>query len=130
MPFNNRWCPFGFVVQLKSMGISFVEQFPFPTSPPAASLHSAIETLANLGAITRVRVTQSAAASSDWDTGASSGGAPAGPVAVVDERLTTVGEQLVPFPVAPRLGKILLVGKRVGVINFALAAVAALSAQV
>jgi hypothetical protein len=65
----------------------------------------------------------------DWASGAAGTGS-AVSTAVVDERLTTIGEQLVPFPVAPRLGKILLVGRNVGVINFAVAVVAALSAQV
>ncbi len=63
---------------------------------------------------------------SDWDDVGSSGR----PTAMVDERLTAVGEQLVPYPVAPRLGKILLVGKQLLVLPFAVAAVAALSAQV
>ena len=37
--------------QMRSLGISEVENFPFPTAPPAASLERALDLLVNLGAI-------------------------------------------------------------------------------
>ena len=36
---------------MRSLGISEVENFPFPTAPPAASLERALDLLVNLGAI-------------------------------------------------------------------------------
>ena len=62
---------------------------------------------------------------SDWSSGVVEA-----PRAVIEERLTAIGEQLAPFPVSPRLAKMLLTGRAQDVMAPVIAAVAALSALV
>ena len=44
---------------MRSLGISEVENFPFPTAPPQASLERALNLLVNLGAISPPKRVQS-----------------------------------------------------------------------
>jgi HrpA-like RNA helicase len=46
------------------MGIGSVMQFPFPSRPPSASIQAAVDTLLHMGALTRVGVPSTTAASS------------------------------------------------------------------
>lgn len=98
--------------QLKSMGISHVSQFPFPTPPPAASLRASIDSLLNLNALTRV-------------TNTSSDG-----TVTTTEALTPLGVRISGLPLLPRLAVMLLKARELGVLPHVIAVVAAMTAQV
>jgi len=66
------------VLRLIDLGVRELEQFPFPTPPPPSKLRAAVETLTALGAIDRER------------------------------ELTSVGKRMVPFPLAPRLSRMVI----------------------
>nr|OQO30383.1 hypothetical protein B0A51_02343 [Rachicladosporium sp. CCFEE 5018] len=86
------------VLQLKSMEIENVVNFPFPTPPDRKQLEVAETLLRNLGAI---------------DEG--------------NGKITPLGRQLLAFPVSPRFGKILLLAHANEVVTPAVATVAALA---
>lgn len=87
------------VLQMKAMGIHNVLQFPFPTPPERQAVQNALATLVNLGAI------------SPGDS----------------ESITALGRVLVKFPVAARFAKMLLLAKQMGLLEYTIAIVAALS---
>lgn len=87
----------GTVLQLKAMAIDNVVNFPFPTPPDTAQLLAAERLLRNLGAIGR------------------------------DGRITEVGSELIRYPLSPRFGKMLMLGARNGILDHAIAVVAALA---
>ncbi|KAK6437445.1 putative ATP-dependent RNA helicase DHR1 [Oleoguttula sp. CCFEE 5521] len=86
------------VLQLKSMEIENVVNFPFPTPPERKQLEVAETLLWNLGAI-------------EENSG----------------KITPLGRQLLAFPVSPRFGKILLLAQANEVVTPAVATVAALA---
>ncbi|KAF8583112.1 P-loop containing nucleoside triphosphate hydrolase protein [Ramaria rubella] len=90
----------GVVLQMKSMNIDAVVNFPFPTSPDRASLKRAETTLGHLGALT-------------------------GPMG--GSRITDLGKMMALFPVSPRFSKMLVSGKQHGCLPFVVAIVSALS---
>ena len=63
------------VLRLVDLGVHDLEQFPFPTQPPARRLKAAIRQLKAMGAIDEQR------------------------------RLTTIGRRMVPFPLSPPLAR-------------------------
>lgn len=67
------------LLRMKAMGIIHVDTFPFPTSPPPASITAAIQLLRNLGAIN-----------------------------ISDDRLTSLGEQIARYPIGPRYAKMIV----------------------
>ncbi|KAI5282757.1 putative ATP-dependent RNA helicase DHR1, partial [Ascosphaera aggregata] len=87
----------GVVLQMKSMGLHQIINFPFPTPPSKASLLKAQTLLKNLGAID------------------------------ADEKITETGRHLSLYPVTPRFGKMLQIGHQHGCFPYVVAMVAALS---
>ena len=86
------------VLQLKSVEIKNVVTFPFPTQPETGSLAKAETLLRNLGAID-----------------------------VRSDTMTELGKEVLRYPVSPRLGKMLLLARRNGLVAFAVAFVAGLA---
>ncbi|CUA67605.1 Putative ATP-dependent RNA helicase PB1A10,06c [Schizosaccharomyces pombe 972h-] [Rhizoctonia solani] len=93
----------GVVLQMKSMGIDAVVNFPFPTPPEREALRRAEVTLAHLGAL-----------------------AGEGKV-VVGGRITPLGRAMSLFPISPRFSKMLVVGRQKGCLVYVIAIAAALS---
>eukprot|EP00163_Fabomonas_tropica_P026401 TRINITY_DN4829_c0_g2_i2.p1 TRINITY_DN4829_c0_g2~~TRINITY_DN4829_c0_g2_i2.p1 ORF type:complete len:1239 (-),score=210.12 TRINITY_DN4829_c0_g2_i2:67-3783(-) len=89
----------GMVLQVKSMGISDLLEFPFPTPPDRSGLRQALRTLHNLGAVT---------------SGAAGG-------------ITKLGSAMALFPIAPRFAKMLTLGEQAGCMPYVIAIVAILS---
>ncbi|CAE6510083.1 unnamed protein product [Rhizoctonia solani] len=81
----------GVVLQMKSMGIDAVVNFPFPTPPERESLRRAEVTLAHLGAL-----------------------AGEGKAVVVGGQVTPLGRAMSLFPVSPRFSKMLVVHSAFG----------------
>ncbi|QRW20054.1 Helicase associated domain (HA2) [Rhizoctonia solani] len=94
----------GVVLQMKSMGIDAVVNFPFPTPPERESLRRAEVTLAHLGAL-----------------------AGEGKAVVVGGQVTPLGRAMSLFPVSPRFSKMLVVGRQKGCLPYVIAIAAALS---
>jgi ATP-dependent RNA helicase DHX37/DHR1 len=87
------------VLQLKSMDIDKVVNFPFPTKPDLVQLQQAERLLINLGAIDE-----------------KNGG-----------KITAVGQEIIAFPVSPRFGKMLLLARKNNLLQYTIAVVAALA---
>ncbi|KAI0244058.1 putative ATP-dependent RNA helicase DHR1, partial [Massospora cicadina] len=87
----------GVVLQMKSMNIDRVANFPFPTPPPAHAIAKAERHLTYLGAVD--------------DAG----------------QITPVGKLMAMFPVAPRYAKMLAIGQQHGCMPYTIALVAALA---
>ena len=88
------------VLVMKAMGIRRVRQFPFPTPPEEDSLRRAEQLLLRLGA-----------------------------VKTEDGAVTELGRGLSRWPVAPRYGKMLMLGHQGGCLQFIIAIVSALSVE-
>ncbi|EUC63264.1 RNA helicase [Rhizoctonia solani AG-3 Rhs1AP] len=93
----------GVVLQMKSMGIDAVINFPFPTPPEREALRRAEVTLAHLGAL-----------------------AGEGNV-VVGGQITPLGRAMSLFPVSPRFSKMLVMGRQKGCLAYVITIAAALS---
>ncbi|CAE6517476.1 unnamed protein product [Rhizoctonia solani] len=93
----------GVVLQMKSMGIDAVVNFPFPTPPEREALRRAEVTLAHLGAL-----------------------AGEGKI-VVGGQITPLGRAMGLFPVSPRFSKMLVMGRQKGCLAYVVAIAAALS---
>ncbi|KAK0336444.1 putative ATP-dependent RNA helicase DHR1 [Friedmanniomyces endolithicus] len=91
------------VLQLKSMEIENVVNFPFPTSPDGVQLMLAERLLRTLGAI-----------GNEQENG----------------RITELGKEVMGFPVNPRFGKMLMLAQRNGVLAYTVAIVAGLAVGV
>ena len=87
----------GTVLQMKSMGLHNVINFPFPTPPSRQGLAKAEKLLKNLGAL-------------------SSNG-----------QVTQVGRRLSTYPLSPRFGKMLYIGHQHGCMPYVIALVSALA---
>jgi ATP-dependent RNA helicase DHX37/DHR1 len=98
----------GIVLQMKSMNIDQVINFPFPTPPDRAALQKAERTLVHLGALTAAMTSGKAVTS------------PA--------RITELGNAMSLFPLSPRFAKMLVVGQQHGCLPYVIAVVSALSA--
>jgi len=96
------------VLSLKAMAIKNITNFPFPTPPPSAQLEPAIQLLANLGCVNVPKVEE---------RGNNIG----------DGVITRLGAAVAKLPVGVRFGKMLLVAAQVGVLDYAIATVAAAS---
>jgi len=99
------------VLQMKSMRIDKVQNFPFPTPPDAEQIKAAETVLISLGALKK---TSTSKRLKDLRKAPS-------PV------ITEEGMQMAAFPVAPRYAKMLLLGRKLNVMPYVLAMVAALS---
>lgn len=85
------------VLQMKSMAIHNIINFPFPTPPDAHSLLNAVRLLQHLGALDE------------------------------NERITDEGKTMSYFPLSPRFSKILIVGNEQDCLNYVVSIVCALS---
>ncbi|KZO96940.1 P-loop containing nucleoside triphosphate hydrolase protein [Calocera viscosa TUFC12733] len=97
----------GVVLQMKSMNIDAVVNFPFPTPPDRIALRKAESLLVHLGALESPSLGNK--------DGALSG------------RITELGKAMALFPVAPRFAKMLVAGKQHGCLPYVIAIVAGLS---
>ncbi|EJD50705.1 P-loop containing nucleoside triphosphate hydrolase protein [Auricularia subglabra TFB-10046 SS5] len=97
----------GVVLQMKSMHIDAVVNFPFPTPPDRAALKKAESLLQHLGALQSPSTTLTAKG-----TGAA---------------ITDLGKAMAMFPISPRLSKMLVTGRQHGCLPYVIALVAALS---
>lgn len=87
----------GVVLQMKSMGLHNVINFPFPTPPSRHGLAKAEKLLKNLGALTS------------------------------DGQVTPIGRRLSTYPLSPRFGKMLYIGHQHGCMPYVIALVSALA---
>lgn len=107
------------LLQLLDMGIRQPALFPFPSAPPAVSMESALQQLAALGAIELPPPSASEEAGESLDE----------KVSRLKLAITPVGRTLAQLPVAPHLGKMLLVGRMPQLQAYTLALTAALSVR-
>lgn len=97
----------GIVLQMKSMNIDQVVNFPFPTPPDRAALQRAERLLVQLAALS-----PPSARIGRQD---------------VPARITEVGAAMSQFPLAPRFSKMLVAGQQHGCLPYVITVVAALS---
>lgn len=103
----------GVVLQMKSMNIDTVINFPFPTPPDRTGLKVAEKLLTHLGALEQSTATQLV-------NGVEKRGAIGG-------KITDLGKIMASFPVTPRFAKMLVIGQQHGCLPYVIAIVAALS---
>ena len=103
----------GVVLQMKSMNIDQVVNFPFPTPPDRSALKKAEDLLLTLGAL-------SAATSTRMINGVQQVGSTGGQV-------TELGKAMAGYPVSPRFAKMLAIGSQHGALPYVVAVVACLS---
>jgi len=98
----------GLLLQMKSIGVTDISSFPFPTRPPEASMTAAVNTLMHIGAITRsITAKSDRPAHMKWLMSGSEEAQP-------EEIITNLGKLLSHLPISPRLGKILVFAHRSG----------------
>ncbi|CDO72409.1 hypothetical protein BN946_scf184977.g108 [Trametes cinnabarina] len=94
----------GVVLQMKSMHIDAVVNFPFPTPPDRGSLQKAEKVLTHLGALAPTK------------SGATLGGS-----------ITDIGRMMSLFPLSPRFSRMLVSGRQHGCLPYVITIVSALS---
>lgn len=92
------------ILQMASLGLGRVADFPFVDPPDAKAVRDGVQLLTEIGAL--------------------ADGAPGSPA-----RLTAVGKQLARLPIDPRLGRMVLAAKEAGCVSEIVVIVAALSCQ-
>ncbi|WVO12956.1 hypothetical protein L204_100565 [Cryptococcus depauperatus] len=103
----------GVVLQMKSMNIDAVVNFPFPTPPERYALHRAENLLINLGALSLPTQTRMINGSQHFG---SSGG-----------QITDLGKAMAGYPVSPRFAKMLIIGRQHDCLPYVVAIVAGMS---
>ncbi|KAJ7069790.1 P-loop containing nucleoside triphosphate hydrolase protein [Mycena amicta] len=103
----------GVVLQMKSMHIDAVVNFPFPTPPDRSALYKAEKVLGCLGAL-------------DTSTSAKKGLVIAGE-STADGQITEVGRQMSLFPLSPRFSRMLVSGQQEGCLPYVISIVSAMS---
>ena len=99
------------ILQMASLGLGAVEDFPFLDAPDRRAVRDGVALLVEIGALAQGSGTEDAApASSQY-------------------RLTGIGRDLARLPIDPRLGRMLLEAERLGCASEVLVIVAALSIQ-
>ena len=99
------------ILQMASLGLGAVEDFPFLDAPDRRAVRDGVALLVEIGALAQDRENADAApASSQY-------------------RLTGIGRDLARLPIDPRLGRMLLEAERLGCASEVLVIVAALSIQ-
>ena len=99
------------ILQMASLGLGAVEDFPFLDAPDRRAVRDGVALLVEIGALAQDRETEDGApASSQY-------------------RLTGIGRDLARLPIDPRLGRMLLEAERLGCASEVLVIVAALSIQ-
>lgn len=91
----------GVVLQMKSMYIDAVVNFPFPTPPPREMLFRSEKLLTHLGALQKVGTNEA--------------------------QITDMGRSMGLFPLSPRYSRMLIGGKQHGCLPYVIAIVSALS---
>lgn len=94
----------GIILQMKSMNIDAVANFPFPTPPDRDSLRRAEKTLVHLGALEKSES-----------------------VSKVGGKITELGRSMSLFPLSPRFSKMIVAGQQHGCLPYVIAVVCALS---
>ena len=94
----------GIILQMKSMNIDAVANFPFPTPPDRDALRRAEKTLVHLGAL---------------EASSSAAG--------VGGKITELGRSMSLFPLSPRYSKMIVAGQQHGCLPYVIAVVCALS---
>jgi ATP-dependent RNA helicase DHX37/DHR1 len=87
----------GIILQMKSLNIDTVINFPFPTPPDRQALEKAEITLTHLGALT------------------------------IGGQITNLGRAMSLFPLSPRFSKMIVTGQQPGCLPYVIAIVSALS---
>ncbi|KAF8305660.1 P-loop containing nucleoside triphosphate hydrolase protein, partial [Clavulina sp. PMI_390] len=100
----------GVVLQMKSMHIDAVANFPFPTPPDRLSLKKAEALLTNLGAL-----------------GFTSQGKTITPRLTIGGHITDLGKAMAAFPLSPRFSRMLVSARKNDALPYIVAIVAALS---
>ncbi|MDU2794258.1 MAG: DUF3418 domain-containing protein [Actinomyces sp.] len=99
------------ILQMASLGLGAVEDFPFLDAPDRRAVRDGVALLVEIGALAQDRETADAAPAS------------------TQYRLTGIGRDLARLPIDPRLGRMLLEAERLGCASEVLVIVAALSIQ-
>lgn len=102
------------ILQMASLGLGAVEEFPFLTPPDARGIRDGVDLLRELGAIDEGLDTRPATRPPEGDRG---------------PRLTRIGRQLARLPIEPRFARMVLESKSQGVSREVLAIVAGLTIQ-
>lgn len=100
----------GVVLQMKSMHIDAVVNFPFPTPPDRSVLHKAEKTLSYLGALTAAAASSSARKDEQKEG-----------------QITDLGRSMALFPLSPRFARMLVSGQQHGCLPYVICLVSALS---
>ncbi|KAG9315883.1 P-loop containing nucleoside triphosphate hydrolase protein [Chiua virens] len=103
----------GVVLQMKSMGVDTVVNFPFPTPPDAQALKKAETILTHLGAVTSTPLASSATSQVT--------------VATIGGRITALGKSMSLFPLAPRYSRMLVAGQQHGCLPYVITIVSILT---
>ncbi|KAH7928402.1 P-loop containing nucleoside triphosphate hydrolase protein [Leucogyrophana mollusca] len=103
----------GVVLQMKSMNIDAVVNFPFPTPPDGPTLRKAEATLTHLGALSSSALPSSSASNVSMST--------------IGGHITTMGKAMSLFPLSPRYSKMLVSGQQHGCLPYIISIVSALS---
>ncbi|KAG6896277.1 hypothetical protein C0992_009400, partial [Termitomyces sp. T32_za158] len=106
LPEINRMPIEGVVLQMKSMHIDAVVNFPFPTPPERSALHTAEKVLTHLGALSTPRI---------------------GACDITGGQITDLGKTMSLFPLSPRFSRMLVNGQQHGCLPYVIAIASALS---
>ncbi|KAF8967048.1 P-loop containing nucleoside triphosphate hydrolase protein [Flammula alnicola] len=98
----------GVVLQMKSMHIDSVVNFPFPTPPDRLALYKAEKTLSYLGALDPVHVSSNKLEQKEG-------------------QITDLGRSMALFPLSPRFSRMLVSGQQHGCLPYVICLVSALS---
>jgi ATP-dependent RNA helicase DHX37/DHR1 len=104
----------GVVLQMKSMHIDAVVNFPFPTAPDRLALRKAQSILTHLGALKVPPVL-------------SSDSSQALPLGAIGGKVTDLGRAMSLFPLSPRFSKMIVSGRQQGCLPYVITIVSALS---
>lgn len=103
----------GVVLQMKSMHIDAVTNFPFPTAPDRVNLKKAETLLTHIGALELPKV--SAVNTTNL------------PTSLVGGHITELGRVMALFPLSPRFARMLVSGRQYGCLPYVIAIVSGLS---
>ena len=129
------------LLNMRALGIREIENFPFPSPPPPASLKRALDLLTHIGAISqprRVKALDLAAMAIAAKASSSSAPSSSSALQQVQQqlqlnkqmaggKLTELGKLIAQFPLTPRFAKMLVVAHRSDVLAHALAFVSILA---
>lgn len=104
----------GVVLQMKSMHIDALTNFPFPTPPDRMTLRKAETVLTHLGAL-------------DVSPTLASGGAEVRITGTIGGHITELGKAMSLFPISPRFSRMLVSGRQQECLPYLISIVSALS---